>query len=331
MKQKSIVNISKVKNFFLSRGFYIVFIIVFFFYSVTAKNFLTLSNLGMILRQASPIMVLAAGLTLVIITGNLDISVGSVAFLSATTGALLMTKLGVNPIIGVVVIILAGTVLGFINGLIIVRIGINPLITTLGMMITLRGAALYLMRASDIYLPDSLRLLGQLKIGPIYLESIVAIIILVIGQIVLIKTPFGRRICAIGNDEKTSRQIGIKVDKIKFLTFIISGLSASLGGILSVAQMGAITSYMGQGAEFTAIAIVVIGGTSLFGGEGSLLPGTLFGALTLTMIENGMNLMGLSVYLYPFVRGLIIFTAMFADSFRYRLRTRVIISLDEGD
>jgi ribose/xylose/arabinose/galactoside ABC-type transport system permease subunit len=268
-------------------------------------------------------MVIAAGLTLVIITGNLDISVGSVVFLSASLGILLVRDFGLHPIIGILAIMIVGAIIGAINGFIIVKLGINPLITTLGMMILLRGIALHVTRASEVYLPESLRIIGQAKIGPIYYQTIAAVIILIIGQVILTKTSFGRQICAIGTDEKAAQSLGIKVNKIKFLVFVISALSASLGGILSITQMGAITSYLGKGMEFFAIAIVVIGGTSLFGGEGSLIPGTLFGALTLTMIENGMNLVGLSVFLYPFVRGLIIFLAMFADSFRYRTQDRL--------
>ncbi len=312
------INIVKVGNFILNNGFYVVFTILFLVLAIKIPIFFTSANLGAILYQASPIMVVATGLTLVIIAGGIDISVGGTVFFTATIGAFIMSDLGLNPGLGIATSIIAGAIVGIINGLLIIKVKISPLITTLGMMFATRGAALIILKRGEIWLPNFMAKLGVLKFGPVYFESIIAIIIIIIGQIALVKTSFGRYVFAVGNNEEVAKRCGVKVDRIKIYTYVISGICASIGGILSIAQITAVTYNLGQGLEFAAIAIVVIGGTSLLGGKGSLFPGTTFGALFIAVIVNGMNLINLSPFLYPFVQASIIFIAIFIDSLRYR-------------
>jgi ribose/xylose/arabinose/galactoside ABC-type transport system permease subunit len=129
-------------------------------------------------------------------------------------------------------------------------------------------------------------------------------------------------LAAIGNSPDVASRLGIKVGQTMFLAFVLSGFLASVGGIVSIMVIGSVNTYIGLGLEFTAVAAVVMGGTSLFGGEGSVIPGTLVGVVTLITIENGLNLIGASPFLYPFVRGFIIFTAMYADSLKSQVRTQ---------
>jgi ribose/xylose/arabinose/galactoside ABC-type transport system permease subunit len=183
-------------------------------------------------------------------------------------------------------------------------------------MIAFRGVALQLTGAILIPLPESVRALGNLSIGPIFVDIlIVALLVLVIDQVHR-RTVFGRQINAIGNGEEVAERIGIPVRKRLFLAFVLSGLLASIGGLISLVQVGSISAYLGRGMEFTAVAVVVVGGISLFGGRGNILPGVVLGALTFEMIENGLNQMSANPYAYRLVTGAIIFVAMYVDALK---------------
>ena len=312
---------NKIGRAIILNGFYIVFFCVIVFFSLKAENFPTLLNLNAILFQSAPLVIIATGLTFVIITGSLDISVGSIAFVSSAAAMFVYQLWNIKTIWCVLIVITVATLCGLVNGLLIVKLKINPLIVTMGMMISLRGLALFITKGNQITVPKSIYDFGGAKIAAVYLEVILAISILIIAQIILSKTHLGKYIIATGCDAGAAKAVGIKVDIIRIIVFILSGFFAGIAGILMMGQSGVVHTSMGQGMEFTAIAVIVIGGTSLFGGKGSLIPGTLFGTIILILIENGLNYMGISPYFYPFVRGLIIFIAMFIDSFKYRLKT----------
>lgn len=299
----------------LSYGFYLVFGVMLIVYTLAAKNFLTPGNLLQVLMDSSASMVICAGLTFVILTGALDLSVGSVAFVAATVCAMLM-KSGAPIWIAVLAAILTGGLLGSINGSLITKLKMNPMLTTLGMMIGLRGLALQLTNGMQIYIPKPLKQFGMQVIGVLPLIVLLGLIMLLLAQLVLNRTKFGRYVIAIGCGEKAAAKVGINVSLNKFLIFAISGTCAGLGGIVSMINMGAVQPYLGKGMEFTTVAAIVLGGTSLFGGKGSFIPGTLMGVLMLSLIENGLGLMGASPFIYPFVRGLIIFVSMYADSLK---------------
>ena len=316
------------RRIIFSYGFYIVLVAVFIIYSLGATSFLTISNLANILRDIAPLLVIASGLTLVIVTGSLDISVGSIALASAAAGIFLTSRLQLSTPAMILIALAVGTCLGAINGFLIVVLRINALVTTLGMMIALRGVGLDLLGGSQWMVPDALVDFTRLKVGPIYSGTIVALVIAGVAQVVLTRTVFGRHLAAIGNSPVIAARLGVRVRLTTFAVFVLSGFLASAGGILTAAHLAVVHPYLGQGLEFLGVAAVVVGGTSLFGGEGSVIPGTLIGVITLTLIENGLNLMGASPFVYPFVRGLIIFTAMYADSLRAQLhgQTRRIVT-----
>lgn len=319
-----------IRNALFSNGFYLVLVVVFITYSLAAPSFFTVSNLANILHHSSSLLVIAAGLTLVIFTGSLDISVGAVAFVSMSAGVVLASGLDLPTPVMVLVVLVIGMGIGAMNGFLITVLRINPLITTLGMMIALRGIGLQVLGGAQRYIPQTLRDFSTIKVGPLFIDTIIALVIALILHVVLTRTAFGRHLAAIGNSPDVAARLGIKVHQTMFVTFVLSGLLASVGGIIGAMTVGNVNTYLGQGMEFTAVAAVVMGGTSLFGGEGSVLPGTLIGVVTLTVIENGLNLIGASPFVYPFVRGVIIFSAMYADSLKLRIRSQARVATPEA-
>ena len=313
----------------LTYGFLIVLIAVVAIYTVLAPNFFTVTNLMGILHSAAPLMVIASGLAIVVMTGKLDISVGSIAFLSAAIGILLMTQLDVSPALAIPVVLVTGILLGAINGLIVVGLRVNPLITTLGTMIAYRGLALQLTNSRAYSVPETIRWLGNASVGPVFIDILLGLAVMVIIHVLHTRTSFGRQVMAIGNGEEVAAGLGVRVPRVTFLTFVLSGLLASLGGIVGMLQVGAVSSYLGGGLEFTAVAVIVIGGISLFGGSGSILPGLLLGILTLEIIRNGLNHLGADPYSYRFVNGGIIFVAMYADSLKSKVRAEVKVIADD--
>ena len=253
--------------------------------------------------------------------GKIDISVGSIAFLSVTIGVLLITKYEMNYYLAFSIIIIIGMILGAINGFFIVILKINPLITTLGTMFTFRGISLQLTNASVINLPDSLRAIGNLSIGPVFIDTIIMIIFLYILHSIHLNTTFGRHVNAIGSRSIIANTLGINENKITFICFVLSGLLASVGGILSLLQVGLLSGYLGQGLEFTAVAVVVVGGISLFGGRGKIIPGVLAGAFVFELVRNGLNQIGANPYAYKLITGIIIFVAMYADALKKDMKT----------
>lgn len=304
----------------LRHGFLAVLVVVFAFFSVYTETFLTSGNLIDMLHAMSPLLVISAGLALVVMTGKLDISVGSVAFVSASSGTLLMTQLGWSPVPALLAALLIGAALGALNGFIVVVLRVNPLITTLGTMIAFRGIGLQLTNAQVARLPEGVRLLGNWSVGPVFGDTLIALAIVLAVHLAHRRTVFGRQLTAIGNGEDVARRIGIPVDRLVFVAFVVSGVLAAVGGVLDTLQIGAISAYLGKGLEFNAVAVVVVGGISLFGGRGSILSGVVLGTLVFEMIQNGLNHVGANPYAYRLVSGAVIFAAMYADALKSGVR-----------
>ncbi len=308
----------QLSNIAFSHGFYIVLIFVLIYFSVSTPYFLSSSNFKNLLHQSAPMMILASGFAMVVMSGKLDISIGSIAYLATGVGTNLLMKHDYPPAVALAVVLALGTLFGLFNGIIIVFLKVNPLITTMGTMFIYRGLGLLLTKSLTTSVENDLRRLGNSSIGPLYADFVLALIFLVIMQVILRYTSYGRDLTAIGNGEEVAKRLGVKVNRVNLITFALSGLFASMGGVLIVLQVGSHNSHIGLGLEFTGMAMTILGGVSLFGGEGSLVPGFMIGALTLNLIENGLNHLGASPYAYPFVRGGIIFVAMFADSMKHK-------------
>ena len=269
---------ASLRTLLLDQGFVLVLVAIFVFFSLATPHFLEFGNMIAMLHTMAPVVIISCGMAMVVMTGNLDISLGSIAFLSSSIGVLLMTRLGWSPAAAFSVTLLCGVAFGMLNGFIVVVLGINPLITTLGTMITLRGVGLELTQASVIPLPEDVRVLGNLSIGPIFVDILVMAAILSPCTCCTGARRSVARSTAIGNGAEVAARIGIPVGLLVFLDFVLAGFLASIGGIVGLLQVGSLSAYLGAGMEFTAVAVVVVGGVSLFGGRGSIIPGVLLGA-----------------------------------------------------
>jgi ribose/xylose/arabinose/galactoside ABC-type transport system permease subunit len=303
-------------SFLLQHGFLIVLLATFLLFSVSTAHFFQLENILNIFHAMAPLALASAGLGLVVISGRLDISIGSTAFLSAAVGAMLMRDAGVNPAIALVATLACGAALGAINGFIVTVLNVNSLITTLGTMIAYRGIELALTDALLVQLPDPIRVLGNASIGPFPADVLVMLVVVAGVHVLHTRTTFGRQLTAMGNDLATARKVGLPVGRTGFLSFVLSGVLASGGGILTTLQNGAVSPFVGDGLEFTALAVVVVGGISLLGGRGTIFLSILSGAFIFEMIDNGLTNLGASPYSYRLVSGVVIFAAMYADALK---------------
>jgi ribose/xylose/arabinose/galactoside ABC-type transport system permease subunit len=317
-----------IAEFLMRRGFLVVFVIVFLFFSVLTRHFFELDNLLNILSAMAPLAISATGLALVVMSGRLDISIGSVAFLSCAIGALLMRANGLSPALTALIVVGCGALLGAINAFIVVVLRVNSLIATLSTMIAFRGIALQLTDALLVQLPPDIRFIGNARLGPIPVDILLMLLVIVPIHLLQSRTVFGRRIMAMGNDISVARRLGLPVDLAGFNTFVLSGVLASLGGILTTIQNGAVSPFLGSGWEFTALAAIVVGGISLLGGRGTIFFSVLPGVFIFEMIRNGLTNLGANPYSYRLVSGVVIFAAMYADSLKsgQGLTTRILRS-----
>lgn len=310
------MTIKRILEELVKYGFFVVLGAAFLLFSVLTEHFLSGENILNIFHTMAPLAIIASGLGLVIISGRLDISVGSTAFLSCAVGALLMKDHGLDPILATIVVLICGAFLGAVNGAIVSVLKVNSLIATLGTMIAYRGIALSLTDALLVPLPEPIRVLGNARLGPIPTDILIMVVILVGVHLLHAKTAFGRQLVAMGNDVAIARKIGLPVDRTGFLSFVLAGVLASIGGILTTVQNGAVSPWLGSGVEFTALAAVVVGGISLLGGRGTILFSIIPGAFIFEMIRNGLTHLGATPYSYRLVGGAVIFAAMYADALK---------------
>lgn len=320
MNTKSSHNKSKwLLNFIINNFFYFVFFAVFIYFSAASSKFLTMSNISNLLLQCSYYGILVTGISFVIISRDFDISVGAIAYVSMSVGMTAITNNGYPIIIGLILTLITGALMGLVNGIVITRLKVPSFIMTLGMLIAGRGVGhLLVAETGGIAVPKIMAQFSTYRIGPFYYEVLIMLAVMAIGQIILSKTVFGKIIFAIGDNEKSAEHLGININNIRVILFVLSGFIASLAGIVYVTQVGYLPATFADGWEFTAISMAVIGGISLFGGRGAILPGALLGIVLIVMLQNGLTIIGISPYVHPFVTGLVIFLAILADSFKNR-------------
>jgi ribose transport system permease protein len=281
--------------------------------------FLTPLNFTNVLYVSSTVAVVAIGQMFVLLVGGIDLSVGAVVALSSVLGVGLAVDFGLPTPLAVMVALLAGAAFGFLNGFLTTKFKISALIVTLGTMSIARGIAFLYTGGSNIApLPTDLKAVGNATIGGIPVVIIFALVLAVVAHVVLTKTRFGRSVYAVGGNPMAAKLSGIRSDRIVIFAFMISGLLAAVGGIMTSLRLGAASASAGQGLELLVIAAVVIGGTSLFGGEGRVL-GTLLGVLLLGLVDNSINLLAVPANFDEIVSGVIIVLAAGVDVYR-RLR-----------
>lgn len=310
----------------------ILFAVIFVGFGLLSERFLQLQSFENIAKQASFIGIVAVGLTFVLLTGGIDLSVGTNMYLSSVVAALLMQEMDVAPPLAFAACLLTGLAFGAVNAFLIVRLGMVPFIVTLGTLVAGRGLALQLTQSRGVMLPNEVLRFGSGETFGMPNPILVFLAVAVAAQIVLSRTPLGRHIYAAGNDARAAGKAGIGVARTLTTAYLVCGTCAALGGFVSVSQLGIVNAGFGEFAELYAIAAAVLGGTSLFGGVGSVLPGTVLGAVLIQMVQSGLVFLRVDIYLQPLVQAAIIFAAVILDSLRnrflMRLRRRTIRTED---
>ncbi len=282
----------------------------------SSPYFFTASNLPIVLRNASFVGLVALGQTLVLLIGGIDLSVGAAAGLSAIVGALMLTKFGVHPYLVIPLTALFGLLLGFCNALFVAKLRLNPFIVTLASGEIFAGMNLVITQGYPVRpLGPQFRIFGQTEI---YDVPIPVMVFLGAGAIlwwVLTRTRFGRNVYAVGGNRDAAALVGIRVWRVEFIVFGLAGLFAALAGILYASRMDAAQPSVGEGWMLSAITAAIIGGTSLRGGEGTII-GTIFGALLLTVLQNGTVLLNVSGYWQRVIIGAVVLVAVLVDLFR---------------
>ena len=290
---------------------YIGFVVIFVVFALTLshKGFLNPTNLLNIIRQTAMIAVMAVAMTFVLASGEIDLSIGAVAGLATVTVAMAIAVAG--PLAGVLAGIATGIAVGCFNGWLTTRVGIPSFLTTLAMMGIAKGVAMWISAtaAVPILSPNYSWLFGGGSIGPIPVLLFWMLLLGAIGHFVLRRTGFGRRVLATGGGETAARYSGIDTANIKFKVLVLSSTAAALAGMLYAGRLQSGRFQLGEGDELSVIAAAVLGGTSLFGGKGTVV-GTIVGALMIGLINNGLILMGLEFSQQLIARGGIIILAV---------------------
>jgi ribose/xylose/arabinose/galactoside ABC-type transport system permease subunit len=311
--------IGLIKRLFRARetGIALVVIVMMTFLSLSTPYFLTPGNLAIVARQIALAAIIAMGMTLVILMGGIDLSVGSVVSITSVMVGVVMVGMKMPIWIAILAGILVGAVVGLINGMLIVKTRVPSFIITLGMMGLARGAALVITKGSTISgLPSAYLTLGQGFVFTfIPIPVVIAVVLAVIVHIILSRTTFGRRIYLVGSNEEAALLSGINVNRMKVLIFMLCSALAAVEAVIETSRMSTAQPASGVGYELTAIGAVIIGGASLLGGEGTIL-GTMLGAILLGLITNGLILLGVSAYWQQVFSGTIIILAVALDTWR---------------
>ena len=282
--------------------------------SIVSHNFLTVDNLLNVMRQASINALIAFGMTLVILLGGIDLSAGSVLALSSVIIASLLTS-GMPAGLATLAGLVAGGLMGLVNGLVISKGKVAPFIATLGSMTVLRGLALVLSNGSPLssFNSDFFSLLGGGYVARLVpIPVVLMLVMFAIFWVLLRKTVFGRHIYATGGNAESAKLSGVKVDRIQLYVYTISGVMAALAGVVLTSRLNSAQPTAGTGYELDAIAAVVLGGTSLTGGRGWIF-GTLVGALLIGVLNNGLNLLDVSSFYQQVIKGGVILLAVLID------------------
>jgi len=298
-----------------SIGVLIALIAMVIIMAIASPHFLTTENIFSVIRSFSFVAIMAIGETLAIITAGIDLSVGSILGLSGCLTALaLHAEWGMT--LAILIGLMCGTFIGFLNGQLITKLRLPPFIVTLGMLSMGRGLAYVVTKGWPVSgFPEKFMVLGQGYIWVIPVPVIFMVVVAVLAFIFLNRTVVGRHLYAIGGNETAAHLSGVPVNRVKIIAYTISGFTSALAGILLIARLGVAQSNAGQSYELDAIAASVIGGTSLMGGEGTIL-GVIIGAAIMGVLRNGLVLLGVSAFWQQFALGAIIVLAVTVDRLR---------------
>lgn len=306
-----------VKNFMMKYIMYFVLVVMCIVLSIASTKFLTTANLMSIVKQISIQSIVAIGMTMIIITGNIDLSVGSiVAFASVCTA--MMLRAGFPTIIAIILSILIAGVLGFISGGVTAKLKLHSFLVTLALMQAFRGLAQTITGGYPVAgLPESFGKIASGSIGPVPYLVIYMVVLYVLFIYIMKYTAFGRSIYAIGGNQESARLSGINVEKVKTLVFVISAMLCGAAGVLLTSKVRTGDPSCATGWEMDTIAGAIIGGTNMMGGEGKL-GGTIIGLLFVGILGNGMVLLGVNAYMQSVIKGMVIFGAVIINSIQKR-------------
>ena len=299
---------------------FIFFVLMTAFFSLSADAFLTQRNLLNLLRQSAPILIAATAMTFVITTGGIDLSVGSILAIVNATCAILL-KYQFDWVLVIFILIFIGIICGLVQGYFIAFEGLPAFIVTLAGMSAIRGIALLMTEGFTIPIDKNLGIifLGRGWYLGIPVPAIIAVVVIIIGYVLLNNTKYGQYVTGIGSNNEAVRRSGVNIKLYTLITYVFCGISASIGGIIIAARLGSGSSNAGVMFELEVIAAVVLGGTNLFGGRGTIM-GTVLGALTIAVIGNGLILLHVSPFYTQIVTGFIILIAIWLNM-RYFQKT----------
>jgi ribose/xylose/arabinose/galactoside ABC-type transport system permease subunit len=280
--------------------------------------FLSVDNIFNVIRQVSMIGIMSVGMTFVILSADIDLSVGSVAGFCGALTAGVIARQGLPPLVAIFLPLPVAALMGWVMGIIVTKAKVHSFVVSLGMMSIARGLALVYTKGLSIgNLPKEFGALGGGMVGPIPIPVIIFAAFMILGYLVLTRTPYGRALYAIGGNQEAARLSGIKVDRYRIMNFVICSTLAGFAGIILASRTRSAWPAAATGWELDVISAVVIGGTSFFGGRGGMI-GTLIGALFLGVLRNGANLIGVSPFYQQIIIGALVVTAVVIDRLRQR-------------
>jgi ribose transport system permease protein len=295
----------------------VLFILLFIIFGILSPRFFTTKNFENILTSASYIGIIAVGMTFVLLTGGIDLSVGANMYVSGAVMAVLLNTYQVPVPLAVLGCLAVGFLFGCFNAFAVTKLHIVPFVVTMGTLTAGRGVGLLITHSYSQDFPKTVTSFSVYKLfNLIPLPILTFAIVVLLAWLFLEHTKTGRQIYAVGNDFDAAQKAGIRTARITASTYIVSGMCAALGGFVSITQLNRMNPNFGSGDEFDAIAAAVLGGASLFGGIGSVFPGTVIGTVMIQMIEAGLVFTQVDLYIQPLVMAGIIFLAVFIDSFR---------------
>jgi ribose/xylose/arabinose/galactoside ABC-type transport system permease subunit len=287
----------------------------------TGGLFLTTDNVTNVLRASSIELIAALGMTVAMVAGQVDLSVGSMLAVVGVASVTVYNATG-SVLVTVLAGLAVGAVVGLVNGLLVTRLGINAIITTLGMMAVLRGVGYLTTNARAVQTDgDTLRQIGVGYLGPVPIPVVIALGVVLLTYFLLSRTVLGRYLYAVGGNPEAARSAGLPVNRIYIIAFVVVALAAALAGLVTVGRLDSFQPTIGIGFELSVIAAVILGGTRLSGGEGTV-SGTVLGVLILGVLNNGLVLLDVNTFWQEVVRGTVIILAVAIDEYRKRRRNR---------
>jgi len=315
--KKKVSNLPGIVTDYLGMALALVGLVVFF--GLKAENFFTLTTFRTMANQVPDITIIAVGMTLVLIIAGIDLSVGSVMALAGAVLGLCLVRFNLPLPVAIAVCLLVGVLCGAVNGLVVITWKLPSFIVTLGMLEIARGAAYLVTDSRTIYIGEPVEVIAEASVLGLSLPFIIAVLIVVVGQLTLSRSVLGRYLIAIGTNEEAVRLSGIDPRPLKCVVFILCSFLTSVAAVIHTARLSSADPNAGYGLELQAIAAVVIGGTSLMGGRGSVV-GSFFGVLIIAVLGTGLAQIGAQESTKRLITGLVIVAAVILDHYRHRIR-----------